>query len=163
METLLANLSALSDDAKAWALAGLVTLKALHSIYLSLRCPVMRGVADVTEEMIAEAKAYKFAPPPSYLMIMIGGVAIAIAGLYMLNDTQYGPLALIALVVGVYMFITEPTRLFVNVGKMEVYSSTGEAGDRNELARDRLGAAHLERAAYETAIAVAVVAVLWFF
>ncbi|MEO1611009.1 MAG: hypothetical protein AAFU55_01415, partial [Pseudomonadota bacterium] len=73
METLLANLAALSEDPKAWVVAGLVALKALHSIYLSLRCPVMRGVADVTDEMIAEAKAYKFAPPPSYLMIMFGG------------------------------------------------------------------------------------------
>ena len=163
METLLGNVAALSADPKAWVVAALVVLKALTSIYMSMRCPVMRGVYDVTDELIAQGKAYKIAPPPSYLIIMLGGMALAIGGLYMLNDTQYGPLALGALVVGIFMFLTEPSRLFVNGTKQAVFATTGAEGDANALARDRLKAAHMERAMYETIIAAAVVALLVFF
>ena len=163
METMLANVAALSADPKAWAIAALVVLKAAHSIFLSFRCPVMRGTLNVTEQMISEAKNYKFKPPASYLFMMLGGVALAIIGLYMLNDTQYGPLALIALVVGIFMFMTEPSRLFVNGTKTEVFATTGAEGDANELARDRLRGAHIERAIYEAIIAIAVVGTLYFF
>lgn len=163
METILANVATLSEDPKAWVIAGLVVLKALHSFFLRFRCPVMRGTIEVTETMVADAKAYKFRPPPSFLFIMLGGVALAVIGLYLLNDTQFGPLALIALVVGVFMFITEPTRLFVNASKMEVFATTASQDDANALARDRLRSAHMERALYEAIIAAAVVGMLWFF
>lgn len=162
MEMMLTNVAALSSDPKAWVVAAVVAIKALVSIYLSRRCPVMRGEIDVSDEMIEEGKAYKVSPPPSFLIIMLVGIALAVVGLYMLPHPIYGPLALGALVVGMFMFMTEPTRLFVNASKMEVFASTGAPGDANALARDRLRAAHTERAVYEVIIAAAVVSLLYF-
>lgn len=160
METLLDNVAALSTDPKAWVVAALVVLKALHSIWLFLRCPVMCGSIEMTEEMISAGKAYRIEPRPSYVAIMVAGVALAIGGLYMLNDTEYGPLALVALVIGMFMFMTEPSRLFVHVAKMGVFATAAGDPETNALARDRLRSAHLERAMFETIIAAVVVAML---
>ena len=163
MEMMLTNIAALSADPKAWIVVAAVVLKALFSIYMSQRCPVMRGEIEISDDMQAAGKAYKVSPPPSFLIMMVGGIALAIIGLYMLPDPTYGPLALGALVIGVFMFMTEPTRLFVNASKMEVYATTGAEGDANVLARDRLRSAHTERAVYEVVIAAAAVALLYFF
>lgn len=162
METLLGNVAALSSDPKAWVVAALVALKALHSIWLYLRCPVMCGSVEITDQMIEEARAYRFQPRTSYLVIMLAGMGLAIGGLYMLNDATYGPLALVALVVGVFMFITEPARLFVHSAIMGVYATAGGDPEENALARDRLRSAHRERAVYETIVAGVVLAMLFF-
>lgn len=162
MEMILGNVSALSSDPKAWVVAALVSLKALHSIFLYFRCPVARGVAAISEEMIANGKSFKFQPPISFLLIMTSGMALATAGLFIMSDTSYGPLALGAVVIGTFMFLTEPTRLGVNNSKMAVFGSTGAPGDANELARDRLKTAYRERATYELIIAAVVVMVLFY-
>lgn len=163
MEMILSNVEALSHDPKAWAVAALVVAKALWSTFMALRCPIMRGSFDVTAELIDQGRNYRIAPPPSFMLIMLGGMALATGGLFMLSDTIYGPLALAAIVVGVFMFMTEPARLFVNGAKMGVFATTGAEGDANFLARDRLREAYRQRAIYEIVIAAVVVAMLVFF
>jgi len=162
METLLDGVSALSGDWRAWLVAALVSIKALHSIYLYLRCPVARGVALVTPEMVEAGKTFQFRPPISFFFIMLFGMALATGGLFTLTSASYGHLALGAIVVGVFVFTTEPTRLFVNNAKMAVYGANDAPADENLLARDGLRAAHRERALYEVIIAALVVAVLWY-
>ena len=162
MGMIIDNVAALSGDWRAWVVAALVTLKAMHSFFLYLRCPVSRGVAEITPDMISAGKEFKFRPPPSYAAIMLGGMALATAGLFLLSDAEYGPLALGSIVIGVFMFVTEPTRLFVNNAIMAVYGSVDAEGDANVLARDQLRAAHRERATYELIIAAIVLAVLFY-
>lgn len=162
MEMIFDNVAALSLDWRAWVVAALVSLKALASIVLYALCPVTNGRAEITAEMTAEAKAFRIQPPLSYLILMLAGIALAVGGLYMMNDSQYGPLALGAMVIGVFLFITEPTRLFVNSAKQGVYAAAGDP-EASVLARDRLRGAHLERALYEIAIAAAVLALMLLF
>ena len=92
----------------------------------------------------------------------LGVIPLAIGGLYMLQDSEYGGLALGAIVVGVFIFMTEPMRLQVIGAKTGVFASTLGDGDQTKLARDQLGYAYRERAIYEAVIALAVVGVLYF-
>lgn len=161
MELLLTGLSALSTDWRAWAVAALVAMKAANSIYLYLHCPVLCGRAQHTEAEIEAARSYRFRPPLSYLFIMLAGIVLAVAGLYLLGDSKYGPLALGMLVIGVFMFSTEPNRLAVQTAVNEVVATTGSAGDANILARDRLRSAHLARALIETTVVATVLIMLF--
>lgn len=160
MNMLLDNVAALSTDPKAWAVAALVVLKALISVFMCFRCPVVRGTHDITDAMIEEGRAYRIEPKASYLAVMLGGMALTVIGLYMLSDTSFGPLALGAVVIGMFMFMTEPSRFFVHVARMGVFATTGGEEEPNALARDRLRSAHWERAMFEAIIAAIVVAIL---
>ncbi len=80
----------------------------------------------------------------------------------MLQDSQYGGLALGAIVIGVFIFMTEPTRLQVIGAQTGVFASTLGDESQTKLAREQLGHAYRERAIYETVIALAVVGVLYF-
>jgi hypothetical protein len=162
MEMIVHSVSALGEDWRAWLVAALVGLKALHSLWISLRCPIMRGVASISEEMVAEGKTFQLRPPFSFLLLMLTGIGLAIGGLYLLNSATYGPRALGMMVIGIFIFTTEPMRLFVNATKMEVFGATGSAGDAADLARDRLRSAYRGRALVELGIAAAVLAMLYF-
>ncbi|MEM7544459.1 MAG: hypothetical protein AAF367_02900 [Pseudomonadota bacterium] len=162
MEMIVHSVSTLSSDWRAWIVAALVAAKAMHSLYISLRCPVMRGTATVTDEMIAEGREFKLKPPLSFLLIMLAGIGLAIGGLYMLNSATYGPRALGVMVIGIFIFTTEPMRLVVNAMKMEVFGAVGKAGDAEFLARDQLRSAYRGRAVVELVIAAAVLTMLYF-
>jgi len=162
MEMIVHSVSTLSNDWRAWLVAALVGLKALHSLYISLRCPVMRGTATVTEAMIEEGRNFKLQPPLTFLLSMLVGIGLAIGGLYLLNNDTHGPRALGVLVIGIFIFTTEPMRLFVNATKMGVFGATGKPGDSEFLARDQLRSAYRGRAMVELSIAAAVIAMLAF-
>jgi len=161
MEMIVHSVSTLSSDWRAWIVAALVTLKAMHSIYISMRCPVMRGTAIVTDDMIEAGRNSRLQPPITFLLIMLIGIGLAIGGLYMLNNATYGPRALGIMVIGIFMFTTEPMRLFVNATKMEVFGSIGKGEEEEFLTRDQLRSAHRGRALVETVIAIAVLAMLF--
>lgn len=162
MEMILSNVAALSHDWRAWLVTALVALKAMHSIYHYIRCPVLCRRAVPSQREIEAARAYRLKPPRSFLIIMLTGMALAIGGLYAINNEIYGPLGLGALVVGIFMFTTEPNRLSVKSAVMEVYASTGRSGESVAIARDNLRSAHRMRAGIEAALAAAVIAFLYF-
>lgn len=161
MELILTGLSALSTDWRAWAVAALVAMKAASSIYLYLRCPVLCGRVAPSDAEIRAAQAYRFRPPLSYLLIMLAGITLAVAGLYLLGDATYGPLALGMLVIGVFMFSAEPNRLAVQSAIKEVIATIGAEDDTHILARDRLRGAHLSRALIESSIVATVLVMLF--
>lgn len=160
METVFQGVAQLSGDWRAWLVAGLVALKALYAVWCSFRCPVANGLAAPSDAQIEIARANHYAPPPTYLAIMLGGMGLAIGGLYFLHSETYGPLALGALVIGIFMFSTEPNRLSVRNAMMQVFAATGSSEDRLALARERLKIAHRNRALIEAGIAAVVLALL---
>ena len=162
MEMLLDNLSGLGTNPFAWAVAALAGLRALITIFTARTCPIRSGEYQVSREEAVEAANTVFNPPRSFLFLVLFGIALAIVGLYMLQDSKYGGLALGAIVVGVFIFMTEPMRLQVIGAKTGVFASTLGDGDQTKLARDQLGYAYRERAIYEAVIALAVVGVLYF-
>lgn len=162
MEMIFSGVAALSHDWRAWIVVALVALKALHSVYHYLRCPIASGRTAPGEDDIAAARAYRYAPPRGFLAIMLGGMALAIGGLYNLDSDAYGPLALGALLIGIFMFTTEPNRLAVRSATMEVFAATGRPGDCNDLARERLRSAHRTRALIEVGIAAALLTLMYY-
>lgn len=162
MEMIVEAMSELSADPRAWAVAALVALKAAHSLYLYLRCPLVRGAVP-SPELVEAAQAYRFRPTPRFLITMLLGVSLAIGGLYMLHSPHWGALALGCLVLGVFLFMTEPSRLLVAGAMMAVFATADQADEASALARDQLSAAHRARAATELTIVAAMLALLWFF
>lgn len=160
METIFGGVTSLSGDWRAWVVAAIVVMKAIHSVYAYMQCPVLCGRLNPDEKLIAEAKNYQFRPGFRFLAIMTAGMALAIAGLYGISYTEFGALALGAMVIGIFMFLTEPNRLTVNNAKMDVFASTGAPGEAEYVARENLKSAHLTRSKIEVGIAIGVVALL---
>lgn len=162
MEVLIDNISDLGANPFAWLVAALAGIKATISIIMIFFCKVKSGEYQPTEAQAREAASAVFNPPISFLLLLVFGMALAIGGLYMLADATYGGLALGAMVIGVFMFMTEPARLQVIGAKTAVYASSLGSSEENELARGALGQAYSERATYETVIALAVFGILIF-
>lgn len=160
MEALLENLAALGHNPLAWAVAALAAVKTLASAFDLFRCPILRGLAEVTPEMAREAAGRRFAPPPGYLALMLSGIALAIGGLYMLADTRFGAVALGAMVIGTFLFMTEPTRLAVVNARSAVFAASPSGGEALSLAREALRHAYRNRLAYEATITLTVIATL---
>ena len=89
----------------ARALAG---AKAISSIVMIFFCKIRTGEYQPSEAEARDAANSVFAPPKSFLFLLVFGMALAIGGLYMLADARYGGLALGAMVIGVFIFMTEP-------------------------------------------------------
>lgn len=160
MEMLIGSLSALGQDWRAWVVAGLVTLKALMSFYHLMRCPVQNGTYEVPRELAVKSAEFTFNPPLSYLGMMLLGISMAIGGLYLLNHPHWGPVALGVVVIGVFIFMTEPSRLRVNNSRISVFAATLAGEEAASLARDDLRDAHKQRAMFEFTIAAALIAAL---
>ena len=160
MEMLLDNLSGLDANPFAWAVAFLAAARALFTFYTSFTCKVKSGEYQVSREEAVEAANTVFQPPRTSLFLVLLGIALAIGGLYMLQDSTYGHVGLGAIVIGVFLFMTEPTRLQVIGAKTAVFASTLADDDQPSLAREQLGYAYRERFFYEATIALAVFIVL---
>ncbi|MGB0411396.1 MAG: hypothetical protein ACPGFA_07395 [Pikeienuella sp.] len=160
MEMLIVSLSTLGDDWRAWVVAGLVTLKAVVSVYFLMRCPVQNGTYQVPRELAVKSAEFKFNAPLSYLGMMLLGIGLAIGGLYLLNDPHWGPLALGVVVIGVFIFMTEPSRLRVNNSRIAVFAASLANEEAVALARDDLRDAQKQRAMFELTIAVALIMAL---
>ena len=163
MEMLVANISTLGSNPLAWGIAALAAAKTLLSAVLIFRCPIHRGLIEVTEEMSSKARSATFHAPASFLFLVLIGMGLATGGLYMLADTQYGGLAIVAAVVGVFLFMTEPSRLTVINARNAVYASSSEGGEALALARDSMKGAYISRMFIELTITLAVFAALYFF
>lgn len=160
MEMLIGSLSTLGDDWRAWVVAGLVSLKAVISIYYLIRCPVQNGTFEVPRELAVKSAEFKFNPPLTYLGMMLLGIGLAVGGLYLLNHPHWGPLALGIVVIGVFIFMTEPSRLRVNNSRIAVFAATLSGDDAADLARDDLRDAQKQRAMFELTIAAGLIAAL---
>lgn len=160
MEMLIGSLSELGQDWRAWVVAGLVALKALTSLYYLMRCPVQNGTFNVPRELAVKSAEFKFNAPLSYLGMMILGISMAVFGLYLLDDPHWGPIALGIVVIGVFLFMTEPSRLRVNNSRINVFAASLGTDEAQSLARDDLRDAQKQRAMFEFTIAAVVVMAL---
>lgn len=160
MEHVFGNFEALGSDWRAWLLAALVALKAIHAIRAYKQCPVLLGTLKAEPEQVERARNFRFVPSPRFLLVMSGGMVLAILGLYGITYTNLGPIALGALVIGIFMFTTEPNRLAVHNAVMDVLAHYYGTEERQAMARESLRSAHLTRAKIEIAIAVGLVILL---
>ena len=160
MNMLIEELARLSGDWKAWALVGVLALMAIHKLVLLFMCPVVHGTADFTAEEVAEAKAHRFNPSVWFALAMLGGVAITIAGLFMIANGIHPAIALALLVAGVVVIQSEPARFLVREQRISVIAASDGPADILEGERDRLKGAHRALATINVVILAGVVAAL---
>jgi hypothetical protein len=151
MATVLASFRDLCDDPVAWAILAAVSAKALFSLYVFNRCPVVNriGLRDVQ----ALEKYREDRVSPRFLFIMLGGIALAVGGLYALRSPDVGPLALAAIVLGVFVLLVEPSQLTIHDNTLRAAAARRRGGEAYDVALDRLRGAHLERMMIEFAFA----------
>jgi hypothetical protein len=155
MDTVLTSFRDLCDDPIAWAVLAAVSLKALWSLTIYLRCPVCNNLPEIDPETARRLVDAKFRTSPRFLFLMLGGLALSIGGLYALRDPAVGPFALAAILLGVFVLLVEPSKLTIDDNTLRVAAARGRGGETYDLALDRLRGAHVERMAIEFAFAAA--------
>lgn len=160
MQSVLSSFQSLCDDPVAWVLVGLVSAKALFSLVCFTRCPVRRQRRLVDARAAREAFNAPFVHAPRFLGLMLLGIALAIGGLYTLGHPELGPFALAAMVLGVFLMLTEPSQLGIEDATLRVMAARAEGGEAVRLALERLRSAHFGRLALEFAFAAALALVV---
>lgn len=165
MEDFTSVLAQICASPLAWGFAALIAIKALISYTYLRRCPLANNrAADISPDEAAKAMNRGYSVSPTFLPAMLGGIALAVGGLYAVNSVSDGAaaaLALGAMVAGVFFFTTEPARLAIRDGEMRVIAAGEDDTEQRALASDDLRASHYGRLRIEALIAAALFAVLY--
>lgn len=160
LQTILNSFRDLCNMPIAWAILGMVAARALWSLVVFFRCPFLRDT-DALDPVEARAQSESlYLNSPRFLVTMLTGLALSIGGLYALRSPDVGPMALAAIVIGVFLLIVEPSRLAVEENTRRVAASRLEGEAAHGFAVERLRASHIERLATEIAMAIVLIAVV---
>ena len=117
------------DPLTRWLLLAMA-LRTGWSLVCWRRCPSnrMRLTNEALEQIEARRQAL-WRHSARFLVVMLAGISLAVAGLYKLSQAGDGsPVALIMLVGGMYLFMTEPVRQSIADSEDRVHA-TGLRGD----------------------------------
>lgn len=160
MNMLIDELNMLSDDPKSWLVVLLLAGFAVHAIVGVLMCPYAHGKRAFSDEEVAEARTHKFRPGLRFPVMMMLGVALALAGLFMIASGTRPTMALAMLVAGILLLQTEPGRLQLREQKFAVVAASGGPEAQLTSARARLRGSHRALALTQATIVVGVVGIL---
>lgn len=149
MDSVLHAFRNLCDAPVAWVMLGLVALKAAHSVVYYFRCPMLHGGLDLDPRLAAARLASPTLHSPRFLVMMLLGMALSVGGLYTVQHPDLGHYAIAAIVIGVFVMLVEPSKLSIDENGLRVAAAPLHGPDAQEIARDRLRAAHFERVALE--------------
>ncbi|MGG7567940.1 hypothetical protein ACQ5SO_17435 [Rhodovulum sp. DZ06] len=132
-----------------WAakwLALLLGLRAVWTVIAWRRCPQMRG-EGAGMSFNGNERLWKL----RFAAVMLLGIGLSVWGLLRLaREGAEAPLALIALVVGIYLFTTEPVRRTLADARKRVHDSVGAPTHANNLSM--LRDTHVKLAGAEVSI-----------
>jgi hypothetical protein len=160
MDSVLTAFRNLCDTPVGWIMLALVSLKTLHSIVSFLRCPLLHGQPYIAPERARALLDNPMFHSPRFLGFMLSGIALAVGGLYSVQNPEIGHFAIAAIVLGVFVMLVEPSRLSIDENGLRVAALGDAQGETRELALDRLRAAHLERLTMEVLFAIGLGAVV---
>jgi hypothetical protein len=160
LQNVIHSFQRLCDMPVAWALLALFGARALWSIVVFVRCPYVNHAPQIDVIWAREAVNSPNIRSPRFLVTMLAGMALAIGGLYGLQSTDLGPMALAALLIGMFVLIVEPSHLSVMENTRRVAAARLSSGDDHDFALERLRAAHFERLATEVSLAILLGALL---
>ncbi len=160
MNAVLESFQRLCDNPVAWAVVAVIAGKALTSMVMFLRCPLLRRKIDLTPEAADRMVQRRVLHSPRFLALMLVGIALAVGGLYAVGDPYYGPLGLAAIVVGSFILIVEPSQLSIDENQLRVTAAGATEGEAFDLALDRLRWSHIERIGIEVALAAGLILIL---
>ena len=158
MNMLISELQALAADPWSWAVVALMAAFAIQSVGVLMMCPYVHGRAEITDAEVAAARDDGINPGPRFAMLMLAGVALVLAGLFMIAGGTAPKIALAALVVGIVLIQTEPARLLIRHHKTRVIAHRDAAPEVREGERDRLRSSHFQLAGTNVVIALGLAA-----
>jgi hypothetical protein len=154
MQNVLTSFQMLCDNPVAWAVIALVAAKTIYSILYFTHCPILRNHLNLSPEVAETMVERRVLHSPRFLALMLAGILLAVGGLYTLSHPDYGPAGLVAIVLGGFILIAEPTQLSIEENQLRVVAVGPEQGEARDLAIDRLRWSHFERIGIESALTV---------
>ena len=120
---------AIGSDPRAWVVLALFAARALWSVVSYYRCPtVCREQARIKREKMGDY-TWRFVPA------MLIGITLAVLGLFRLSHGAASPgVALFLLILGVYIFTTEPVRRQIFQAERKAADETGGPGENIAMA-----------------------------
>lgn len=158
MNDLVDQLGIVADNPWSWLVVAVMAAFAAHSIVIVMICPFAHGTAEISDEALEKARAAPFTPGARYVLTMLAGIALALAGLAMIASGFSPFVALSALVAGLILTQTEPVRLMIREHRLRVVANRDAPDEVKTGTRDRLLAGHRTLAATNVAILIALTA-----
>lgn len=144
MNMLISELQMLAGDWRSWVVVGLMLLVALHSIVYYYMCPYAHGRASITDDAVSDAQSRVYKPGLRFGIMMLLGIILTVAGLFMIADGVKPTLALAAMVMGIVIIQTEPTRSVIRENTQRLVANRDAESVRQEAAQLRLRGSHRE-------------------
>ena len=142
MNMLIEELQQLSANPWSWGVVALMAVFTAYSVTLLMACPYSHNRAQISDSEVDSAKAHSFSPGGRFILLMLGGVALTLAGLFMIAHGISPALALAALVVGIVLVQTEPAQLMIRECKIGVIACRDADTEAKAAAQDRLRDSH---------------------
>lgn len=145
-----------SDPLTRWLLAAMA-LRAAWSVVCWRKCRLSGAAADDALEVIEARRQALWRHNMRFLLIMLAGISLAVAGLFGLaRGGADHPVALVMLVGGMYLFMTEPVRLQIQDAEDRVAASAlrGDV-EAHRFSQSMLRGSHLHLVMIEVGVVVA--------
>jgi len=156
MEGLIGELAALASNPYAWIVVGGLALVAMHSLVSYLRCPLVHGTGDISPELARAAVDAERVHSTRYLVLMLLGIGLAVAGTAMVALSARPPVALGMIAAGLFLTQTEPLRLNIHGHQLRVVAARIEDDTACETAIGRLRGEYQRLVVTNTLLAAAV-------
>ena len=141
-----------ADPMAKWVVAAL-GLRALWTIIAWRKCPLARGTDALTPQQARDMRQQAFAHSWRFLLVMVTGIVLAVFGLFQLAEHgAEAPLALFMLILGVYLFTTEPARHQVQDAERRVLETSDGPAEQRELSASLLRGSHFRLISIEVGI-----------
>jgi hypothetical protein len=139
---------AIGVDPRAWIVLALFAARAVWTVVVFARCPMRAGdfeASSLGPALSGRVLSWRF------IATMVLGIILAVAGLFRLNHGAAQPaFALFLLLLGVYLFTTEPVRRQIAMAEKRVRETTDTPGEASAIAN--LREAHMKLVAFELTI-----------
>ncbi|MGF1551080.1 MAG: hypothetical protein ACFBWO_01100 [Paracoccaceae bacterium] len=136
-----------------WALIAALVLAAVYGVIHLRYCPFVRGTARVSRTEALARLASPWIAGPAYALIMIGGIALMLAGLVLIANAAEPVAAFLTLARGIAVVQGAPVWLRLREAYDRVIAAEAEGAEAVAFARSRLVNLHLAGIATVLAIA----------
>ena len=160
MNMLIQTLHQASANPYSWAIAGLIAMVTLFSVYKWYACPYLCRTKAISPEESHQQLNRSFAAGPRFVVVMLGGIAAMLVGLSLVSREVYPLLALLLIAVGVFAVHLEPALLRLQDSALRVISAQCQGPEAIAAAEDRLRYAHISLVGANFTLLGAVVLVL---
>ncbi len=138
MSMLVGELAALGADPLSWGAVPALLVFAGVS-YRNWRVyPLLQGDDRLTEAKAAALAGRPQFAGPRYALLMLGGIAATVAGLWLIAEGIRPTLAFYLLLAGVFVIQTEPARLQIREAQYAAIAARPHGEEASQAARERL-------------------------